>query len=390
LPELDTAVPTLSAELAAAIGDHAEPTPRLVLDLDLVAEQYRAFVEALPGVEVFYAVKANPHEAVLGLLHELGSSFDVASVGEIELCEALGVPAERMSFGNTIKKSADIDRAFRSGVRMFAFDSMEELDKLATHAPGAVAFCRLTTDSVGSDWPLSKKFGTDPHTAIRLLTAAAERGMATGISFHVGSQQRDSGGWARALTKATWVIEELERRGIRLGLLNLGGGFPAYYVDPIPRIHSIGDVVREHLAPLAGRVDRIIAEPGRYMVADAGVFVTSVITATEREIGTRWLYVDAGVYGGLAETLGEAIRYRLTSSRDGDPTGTVVLAGPSCDSTDVLYEKSAYQLPVTLAEGDRLHLHAAGAYTTSYASTGFNGFAPPTIQIVGRGVAAPV
>jgi ornithine decarboxylase len=201
----------------------------------------------------------------------------------------------------------------------------------------------------------------------------------------VGSQQRDVDGWARALATATGVIEALERRGIRLGLLNLGGGFPAHYTDPIPAIGSIAAVIRRHLAPLAGRVDRVIAEPGRSMVADAGVLATSVVTATEREVGTRWLYVDAGVYGGLAETLGEAIRYRIMTTRDGDPTGTVVIAGPSCDSTDVMYEKSAYQLPVTLTEGDQLHLLATGAYTTSYASTGFNGFAPPTTEVVGAG-----
>lgn len=378
-------VPFLTDALSTALADRSKPTPRLVLDLDVVAGQYRDFVAALPDVEVFYAVKANPHPEVLRVLAELGSNFDVASTGEIELCASLGIPADRLSYGNTIKTTAAIARAHAAGVGMFAFDAVEELDKIGAVAPGAVAFCRLTTDSVGSDWPLSRKFGTDPTSAVELLTEAAARGLSTGISFHVGSQQRDVEGWARALTTATGVIEALERRGIRLGLLNLGGGFPAHYTDPIPAIGSIAEVIRRHLAPLAGRVDRVIAEPGRSMVADAGVLATSVVTATEREIGTRWLYVDAGVYGGLAETLGEAIRYRIITTRDGDPAGTVVIAGPSCDSTDVMYEKSAYQLPVTLTEGDQLHLLAAGAYTTSYASTGFNGFAPPTTEVVGAG-----
>ncbi len=375
--------PALTPALSAAIADGSRPTPRLVLDLDLVAAQYDDFIASMPGVEVFYAVKANPHPEVLRVLADRGSSFDVASIGEIEQCSSLGITADRMSYGNTIKKSADIARSYAEGVRMFAFDTREELDKLIEHAPGAVAFCRLTTDSLGSDWPLSKKFGTDPHTAAKLLVVAHEAGMRTGLSFHVGSQQRDVGGWTRALAKASWVLDALEERGIRLALLNLGGGFPAHYCDPIPGVGTIGDVIRDGLAGFTGRVDRVIAEPGRYMVADAGVLVTSVVTATEREVGTTWLYVDAGVYGGLAETLGEAIRYRIATSRDGDPTGTVVIAGPSCDSTDVMYEKSAYQLPVTLREGDRLHLLATGAYTTSYASTGFNGFAPPTVEIVG-------
>ena len=384
LPSALDGAPALSPALRSALADQTKPTPRLVLDLDLVEAQYRAFVEALPGVEVYYAVKANPHEAVVERLTALGSSFDVASVGELALCESFGVEPHRMSYGNTIKKSADIARAYAAGVRMFAFDSIEELDKLTGNAPGSTVFCRLSTDSIGSDWPLSKKFGTDPHRAVRLLIEAARRGFTTGISFHVGSQQRDAGGWARALAKTTWVVDALEANGIRVGLLNLGGGFTAHYIDPVGPLADTAAVIREHLAPLVSRVDRVIAEPGRYMVADAGVLATSVITASEREVGTTWLYVDAGVYGGLAETLGEAIRYRISTTRDGDPTGTVVIAGPSCDSTDVMYEKSAYQLPVTLSEGDQLWLLAAGAYTTSYASTGFNGFAPPTVEILGR------
>lgn len=382
---LHLAAPGLTPALASAVADLSQPTPRLVLDLDLVARQYDDFVNGLPGVEVFYAVKANPHEDVLRLLAERGSCFDVASIGELELCRALGIDAERLSYGNTIKKSNDIAHAHLAGVEMFAFDSSEELDKLALNAPGSLAFCRLTTDSIGCDWPLSKKFGTTPEKAVELLQEAHDLGLRVGVSFHVGSQQRDAAGWARALEKATYVADRLGERGITLDLLNLGGGFPAHYLDPIPSAAEIGLVVDEHLAGLRSRVGRIIAEPGRYMVADAGVLVTSVVTATEREPGKHWIYVDAGVYGGLVETMGDAIRYRIATSRDGDETGTVVIAGPSCDSTDVMYEQCGYQLPVTLAEDDRLFLLATGAYTTAYASTAFNGFAPPTVQIVGGG-----
>ncbi|MEZ5217882.1 MAG: hypothetical protein R2715_15155 [Ilumatobacteraceae bacterium] len=215
--------PGLTPALTAAIADPDQPTPRLVLDLDVVARQYDEFVAALPGVEVFYAVKANPLPEVLRTLAERGSCFDIASIGELELCRSLGIDPGRLSYGNTVKRSADIALAASLGVEMFAFDSAEELSKLVTSAPGAVAFCRLTTDSIGSDWPLSKKFGTTPERATELLVRAANNGMRIGVSFHVGSQQRDLGGWVRALGKVRLVVERLAELGLDLDVLNLGG-----------------------------------------------------------------------------------------------------------------------------------------------------------------------
>ncbi len=382
----DLAIRSTDAPLTDALLDAiAAPgtTPRLVVDLDIVERHYREFVAALPGVEVFYAIKANPHPEVLRLLAGLGSSFDIASIGELRQCLALDIAPSRLSFGNTIKKSADIAAAYAAGVELFAFDAPEELDKLIAHAPGAIAFCRLTTDSAGSDWPLSRKFGTDCRRAGELLVRAAGAGMRVGLSFHVGSQQSDPYAWARALASVGEVLDTCRSAGVRLDVVNLGGGFPARYLDTIPEIDEIGEVILASLERLGDAAVRVIAEPGRSMVGDAGVLVTSVVSVTEREAGSRWVYVDAGVYGGLAETLGEAIRYRIRTTRDDDPTGTVVIAGPSCDSTDVMYDKTGYQLPLTLAEGDQLYLLSTGAYTTAYASTGFNGFDPPTVEIVG-------
>ena len=362
------------------LADARPATPCLVLDLDRVEENYLALAEALPDARVYYAVKANPALPVLERLVRLGASFDVASVREVEMVLEAGATPDRISFGNTIKKEVDIARAYALGVRLFAFDAEAELAKLDRAAPGASVFCRILTTGEGAEWPLSRKFGCAPEMAYRLLLAAASRTSVTpvGVSFHVGSQQKDPGQWDRAVAAAADLFRRLEARGVELDLLNIGGGFPTAYREGVPAARAYGEAIRASvLRHFGNRVPDLIAEPGRGLVGDAGVIETEVVLIAEKgdEDGRRWVYLDVGKFGGLAETMDEAIRYPVASDRPGQPL-PVILAGPTCDSADVLYERSDYRLPSDLEVGDRLRIGSTGAYTTTYASVSFNGFAP--------------
>jgi len=353
--------------------------PCLVVDLDVVRENYLAFTQAMPDTRVFYAVKANPAPEVLSLLAELGSCFDCASIPEIEMALEAGASADRISYGNTIKKERDVARAFALGVRLFAFDAEAELEKIARAAPGARVFCRVLSDCEGAEWPLSRKFGCVSQMAIDLLDRAQALGLEPyGVSFHVGSQQRNVEAWDRALAAVSAVFRELSERGIQLRMVNLGGGFPARYLKAVPAVDSyaaaIGGALRRHFG---NRIPETIIEPGRGLVGDAGVIEAEVVLVSQKEAGDRrWVYLDIGKFGGLAETMDEAIRYPIRTPKDGDALAPVTLAGPTCDSADVLYEKEPYHLPISLEIGDRVLIEGTGAYTTTYASVAFNGFSP--------------
>ncbi len=374
----------LNAKIATWLDRQRPETPCLVVDLDMVAENYRALAAALPDSAIYYAVKANPAPEILALLTELGSSFDAASVREIRDVLAAGATPDRISYGNTIKKQRDIATAFGLGVRLFAMDCPAELRKIAAAAPGAEVFCRVATSGAGAEWPLSNKFGCDPQTARALLVEAAGLGLVSrGISFHVGSQQRDTAAWDDAIAQAAALFRDVAEHGIELDLVNLGGGFPTRYRTDIPESEAYGVAIRHSLSRHFGnRQPRTIIEPGRGMVGNAGVIQSEVVLIADKlpapnETGgkRRWVYLDIGKFGGLAETMDEAIQYPITSDRAGTPE-RVVLAGPTCDSVDVLYERADYRLPVDLRIGDRVLIHAAGAYTTSYSAVNFNGFAP--------------
>lgn len=372
----------MQEKIRAYFVEERPATPVLVLDLDVVATRYDKLLSALPDAEIFYAVKANPAPEILKLLAARGARFDVASVGEIDMCLAAGADPVSISYGNPIKKRADIAYAARHGVRLFAFDSEVELDKLAEAAPGAEVFCRILTSNEGADWPLSRKFGCDLDMAVDLLAMAQKLQLnPVGVSFHVGSQQRNPSQWDAPLAQVAWMFDELAEKGIELSLINLGGGFPAIYRSSVPPISVYGDAIRKSIQrhfTSRGRTPRLIAEPGRYLVADAGVIATEVVLVARKAYtdDKRWVFLDIGRYGGLAETEGEAITYMIDTPHDGGPTGPVVLAGPTCDSVDVIYEHAEYHLPLALAEGDLLYLLSAGAYTSTYASVAFNGFPP--------------
>ncbi|MEO9615906.1 MAG: ornithine/lysine decarboxylase [Nitratireductor sp.] len=354
--------------------------PCLIVDLDVVRDNYRAFEKALPESRIFYAVKANPAPEILRLLAALGSSFDTASVAEIEMALDAGATAERISYGNTIKKERDIARAFDLGIRLFAVDCVEEVDKIARAAPGSRVFCRVLTDGEGAEWPLSRKFGCVPAMAVDVLRHAAARGLeAYGVSFHVGSQQTDLSAWDKALGDAKAVFATLADEGIVLKMVNMGGGFPTRYLKDVPAAQAYGQAIFEALSRHFGnRLPETIIEPGRGMVGNAGVIKSEVVLISKKadNDNLRWVYLDIGKFGGLAETMDEAIRYPIITPRDGDQAAPCVLAGPTCDSADVMYEKTPYPLPLSLTIGDEVLIEGTGAYTTTYASVAFNGFEP--------------
>ncbi len=354
--------------------------PCLIVDLDVVRDNFSTFKRAMPGSAIYYAVKANPAPEILRMLAAMGSSFDAASVTEIEMALEAGATPQRISFGNTIKKERDVARAFALGVKMFAVDCAEEVEKIARAAPGSRVFCRVLTDGEGAEWPLSRKFGCVPAMAADVLRHAYALGLEPyGVSFHVGSQQTDVHAWDRALGDARGVFETLAADGIVLKMVNLGGGFPSRYLKDIPSAEAYGQAIFCALSKHFGnQIPETIIEPGRAMVGNAGVIKTEVVLISKksRDDAIRWVYLDIGKFGGLAETMDEAIRYPIRTSRDGDAFEPCVLAGPTCDSADVMYEKNPYPLPITLTIGDEVLIEGTGAYTSTYSSVAFNGFEP--------------
>ena len=375
----------MTARIREFLRSRVDDGPCLVVDLDVVRENYLAFAKALPDTKVFYAVKANPAPEILKFLAGMGCCFDVASTNETEAALAAGATADRISYGNTIKKESEIAQAFKLGVTLFAVDCEAEVEKIARAAPGSRVICRIHCDGTGSEWPLSRKFGCEPEFAADILELAHKRGLvAHGISFHVGSQQHNVEAWDRALASAAAIFRSCAERGISLAMVNLGGGFPARYVRKTPKLESYGKAIFRALRRHFGNaVPETIIEPGRGLVGNAGIIEAEVVLIAKRspEDEVRWVYLDIGKFHGLAETIGESIRYPIRTPRDRDETAPCVIAGPTCDSVDVLYEKNPYPLPVSLAIGDKVLIEATGAYTTTYSSVGFNGY-PPLRQYV--------
>jgi ornithine decarboxylase len=353
-------------------------TPFLVVDVSVVERNFQELQGFLPNADIYYAVKANPAPEILLALWDAGCHFDVASPQEIALCLHLGIPARSLSYGNTIKKAKDIAYAYGRGVRLFSFDSLTELEKLAAYAPGSKVLCRVLASSEGAAWPLSKKFGCDREMAQELLQLARKRGLHPyGLTFQVGSQQHNPYAWDVALSELAQLVSALGNEDIDLEVINIGGGLPAHYQEHLPTLETFAQTIQAALHTYMPGL-RVMLEPGRSLVADAGVIQSEVVLISQKSLSdtTRWIYLDIGKFGGLIETVDESIKYRLRTSKDDVAKGRVILAGPTCDSADILYEKTPVELPLSLAVGDRLDILSAGAYTSSYASVSFNGFPP--------------
>ncbi len=377
-----TVLACVPAAAVACDPADAAMTPYLVLDVDRALGGYAALAQALPGTRVHYAVKANPEATLLQRLVAAGAAFDVASPAEVRACLDAGADPRDLVFSNPVSSRRDLLASAALGVGLFVADGEGQLTRIADTAPGSDVLVRITTSGHGSDWSLSRKFGCPPSDAVTLLRLSRDLGLgAAGVSFHVGSQQRDPGAWDAPIAAAAAVFAAASAAGLHPWMLDLGGGFPAGLAGGAPPLTAYGVAIERALARhFPDRRPDTLIEPGRGVVGDAGVLVASVIGIAHRG-DRRWVFLDAGVFSGLVETLDEAIRYRLETDRSG-PLGPCVLAGPTCDSADVLYERAPALLPLGLAEGDQVRLLAAGAYTTCYSTVGFNGFPPLRTHLV--------
>ncbi|MEW6034016.1 MAG: type III PLP-dependent enzyme [Chloroflexota bacterium] len=350
-----------------------EPTPVLVMDTETLRQEYERFRSCFPDSAIYYALKANSDAGVARLFHKLGAGFEVGSEGALRLLLELGVAPSTIISGNPLKTPAFLELAHSVGIHTFTFDSHSEVKKMATLAPGSDVYVRLTVANNYSEWPLDKKFGVEIEEAAGLLSRAHENGLRpVGVAFHVGSQCISTAGWTEALERSKQVWTLAVSRGLELRSLNLGGGFPSEYTHPVPSVAEISQVVNEGVQQhFPGGVHTLL-EPGRALVGEAGVLVTTVIARASRN-GQDWVYLDAGVFNGLMESLG-GIRYPLHVLREGK-RAKYVLAGPSCDSMDAL--PGEVDLP-ELEIGDRVYVMTAGAYTTAYASC-FDGIPVPRV-----------
>src|SRR2546423_3792509 len=366
---------SLDFEIVRQAASQKYTRPFLIVDTAIVRGKVRRFRAAMRRVRPHYAVKATPDRRVLKVLLQEGCGFEIASTAELDLLMALGVPAAEVFYSNPVKSREAIAYAAAKGVEWFGIDRLDELRRVFEVKPDAKQYLRIASSNIGSDWPLSGKFGAGAADAREIVAAAAKMGAdLAGVTFHVGSQCRNPENWRVALEKAKNVFEQMTRAGLRPRLLNIGGGFPVRHVKPIPSIETIGAVVNEGLRAFPEDT-QVIAEPGRYLVSDAGYFVCRVLGTATRG-GKRWMHWDAGLFGGVIEAR-EGLKYKIRTDRSG-PDVPWTVAGPTCDSVDIVMREEP--LPSDLQEGDFIYIRNAAAYTTAYASQ-FNGFPLPEVRV---------
>lgn len=356
------------------------PAPCLLFSINQVKRNYREIKKSINNVEVYYAMKANDHQTILRALAHIGSSFEISSLSELEKLEQLNVDPSRIICLNPIKNPDFLRYMEKKGIEIMAFDSIDEVDKIAKYAPGSKVVLRISVGNEDSDWPLTKKFGIDATEAMPLLLYAKKRHLVPyGLTFHVGSQCRNSNNWANALHVCNDVWKQAKTAGIDLTLISLGGGIPIRHTKKIPAIREIGRVVNKTLAEnfiSQNASPRISIEPGRGMVGDAAIMVTSVVGKAKRG-KEDWIYIDVGVFNGLMETI-QNFEYELKIGLIRKKGKILTIAGPSCDSVDIPFKNIL--LP-NVEIGDRIYIINAGAYTTVYGAN-FNGFPVPDTYFI--------
>ncbi|MDO9471363.1 MAG: type III PLP-dependent enzyme [Nitrosomonas sp.] len=350
--------------------------PFLLIDRSIVRQKTRRFKTAMPRVHPHYAVKANPDVLVLKTLIEEGAGFEIASIAELDLLMNLGVSAAEIFYSNPMKSRAYLEYAAMKGVEWYVLDSIEELRKIVSVKPDAKMYLRIDTPNIGSDWPLAGKFGTHLSDINEIIQEAVKLNAdLAGVTFHVGSQCRNPQNWRVGIERAKKVFADMKLAGLNPRLLNIGGGYPVRHIKPIPSIEIIAEVINDAIADLPDNI-RIMAEPGRYLVSDSAYFVCRVVGTATRN-GKRWMYWDAGMFGGVIE-ITEGLRYEILTDRKSSDIPWSV-AGPTCDSVDILMHD--LMLPSDIQEGDFIYIPNAGAYTTAYASN-FNGFPLPDVKVI--------
>jgi len=364
-------------------------TPLLVLDPYRVAAQYCRLTTALPGFRLHYAVKALPHPAVLTVLAACGASFDVATSAEVDQLHDLGIDMSRCIHTHPIKKPADIDHAYARGIRTFVVDNAVEAQKFTGRPADITVLVRLAFPNPAAKSDLSAKFGTDTEDAELLVKHVLAAGVQfAGFSFHVGSQGPSVQPFADAVRDTLALCTTVEASlGVRVGTIDIGGGFPVAYREQVPDIEAVAAAVDAALG--ARRRDfTLLAEPGRYLAADAMTLLSSV-TGTATRSGRTWHYLDDGVYGSYSNVLTEDVHAPILTLAELEaeddrqiPLQPVTLAGPTCDSVDVV--ASDYPMPA-LQVGDIVVSPTMGAYTSVTASR-FNGIdATPIVVAPARG-----
>lgn len=360
------------------------PTPYFLVSQSAIRNKVEEFKTAFPDVELHYAMKANGERQVLEIISQLDCGFEVGSIYELRKLIALGVETARIIYGTAVKPRKQIQEAHFHGVNMFACDSLQELQKISEGAPNSKVFIRVSVDDGSSAFKFSEKFGTEKGMLVPLLLEARNKGLDPfGVSFHVGSQSKDPHAWSKAIQRLKEPITELIKEGIRLSAINIGGGFPCNYsslsdnhtLQPIA--DSIHNVLYELPYPMM-----LFMEPGRAIVAEAVILVATVIAIVKRR-EISWLFLDAGVYNGLFESMAYqgSTKYRVTmlSDHKSDELMSFSIAGPTGDSPDIIIKD--VMLPANIREGDKVVVHNTGAYTLSVCSD-FNGFPKPNVYFI--------
>ncbi len=347
-------------------------TPFILIDTEKIKENISIIGKNIKNSKVFYALKANPDVTIADLVNKQKIGFEIGSEGELKILSSLDIKPARIISSNPVKSIKFLEMAADYGVNYFSFDSTDEVEKIAKYALGSNVYVRLSVPNEGSEWPLSKKFGVELDDAVRLLSYAKHEGLnPIGATFHVGSQCTNPYNWNIAIDKAKVLWDMAEKAGIKLCLLNIGGGYPINYTKTSINIDIIERTIHKLIFEKFPEDIEIHIEPGRSVVGDAGVLVSSVIGKAKR-YDEDWLYIDVGVFNGLMESLG-GIRYSyiVESYKSNDKKWT--LAGPSCDSFDVIDKNIPLPEPDI---GCLILILSSGAYTISYASE-FNGFSIP-------------
>jgi ornithine decarboxylase len=369
-------VSSLLSHARSLIADRGYGKPLLLMSIEQVKANAQRFMTALPGIHPHFAVKSNPDPRVLDILHKQGVSFEIASLAELQLLLGLGVVGEEVFYSNPIKSEGYLHQAAKSGVQWYAVDSVAEVQKIYRIYPGASLYLRIKISNDGSAWPLDKKFGVEGQEAYEVLNECVRLNMdMAGITFHVGSQCLNINNWQQGIRSSRLFFRWMVHHGLTPRLLNLGGGFPVRLNSKVSTLEEIGRVIIKELEAMSPSI-KVIAEPGRNLVASAGCIIAQVVGSAIRN-GQKWLYLDTGIYSGLME-LNDRFHYPIFTDRHG-PMSNWTLAGPTCDSIDICVKNQ--QLPEAMQSGDLIYLPYMGAYTACCA-TEFNGFPIPEVVLI--------
>lgn len=356
-------------------------TPFLLLNTDIVRDSVRRLRGALPGVEIYYAVKSNNHSDILRVIHEEQCRFDISSARELQMIQAIGADAADAIHTNPVKSPPEFDAAVAGGVPIFVADNLSELDKFAHYNGRAGVLVRFKTSQGGSVVNLSYKFGAAVEDVPMMLDRIKKLAIPfRGFCFHVGSQCTEVGKYVDSIRTARQLIEMAKERGMETEILDIGGGFPIEYIEDVPSIESIGGAIMEALRAEIDPAIRIFCEPGRFVSGEAVTLFASVIGKAVRD-GVKWYYLDDGLYGSFSGRLYDHCRYRILTNRN-TKWEKAVLAGPTCDSFDVIYSECL--LP-PLEIGDVLMFPGMGAYC-AVSATDFNGLGQARVVVSGKNV----